>query len=76
MFRLGMSFCRNYLNLEGYLQVGFSSKTIKNYKPVDNNDQNVAQMQNETNESVKKVEKWISHFMPEHERIPIKRLLW
>ena len=39
MFRLGISFGRNDFNLEGHLQVGFNSKTIKNYKPVDNTEQ-------------------------------------
>ena len=27
---------RNDLNLEGHLQMGYSSKTIKNYKPNEN----------------------------------------
>ena len=35
MFRVGISVGRNDLNLEGHLQIGYSSKTIKNYKPVD-----------------------------------------
>ena len=35
MFRIGISIGRNDLNVEGHLQMGYSSKTIKNYnKPV------------------------------------------
>lgn len=33
MFRLGVSFGRNDLNLEGHIQMGYNSKTIKNYGP-------------------------------------------
>ena len=36
MFRVGISVGRNDLNLEGHLQMGYSSKTIKNYKPIEN----------------------------------------
>ena len=37
MFRFGISFGRNDLNLEGHLQMGYNSKTVKNYyKPVEN----------------------------------------
>ena len=36
MFRFGISFGRNDLNLEGHLQIGYNSKTVKNYKPVEN----------------------------------------
>ena len=35
MFKLGVSFGRNDLNLEGPLQMGCNSKTIKNYGPID-----------------------------------------
>ena len=35
MFRFGVSFGRNDLNLEGHLQMGYSSKTIKNYGPIE-----------------------------------------
>ena len=35
MFRIGISIGRNDLNLEGHLQLGYSSKTIKNYKPIE-----------------------------------------
>ena len=36
MFRIGKSIGRNDLNVEGHLQMGYSSKTIKNYsKPVE-----------------------------------------
>ena len=31
MFKIGISFGRNDLNLEGHLQMGYNSKTIKNY---------------------------------------------
>ena len=35
MFRIGISIGRNDLNVEGHLQMGYNSKTIKNYnKPV------------------------------------------
>ena len=34
MFRFGISFGRNDLNLEGHVQMGYNSKTIKNYGPV------------------------------------------
>ena len=33
MFRFGISFGRNDLNLEGHTQMGYNSKTIKNYGP-------------------------------------------
>ena len=35
MFKFGISFGRNDLNLEGHLQMGYNSKTIKNYGPID-----------------------------------------
>ena len=35
MFKFGVSFGRNDLNLEGHLQMGHNSKTIKNYGPID-----------------------------------------
>ena len=31
MFRFGVSFGHNDLNLKGHLQMGYNSKTIKNY---------------------------------------------
>ena len=31
MFRFGVSFDRNDINLEGHLQIGYNSKTIENY---------------------------------------------
>ena len=31
MFRIGISIGRNDVNVEGHLQVGYNSKTIKNY---------------------------------------------
>ena len=42
MFRLGISFGRNDLNLEGHLQMGYNSKTIKNYGPIENEKQLVS----------------------------------
>ena len=36
MFRIGISVGRNDINVEGHLQMGYNSKTIKNYsKPVE-----------------------------------------
>ena len=36
MFRIGISIGRNDLNVEEHLQMGYNSKTIKNYnKPVE-----------------------------------------
>jgi hypothetical protein len=35
MFRIGMSAGRNYLNLEEHVQVGYCSKTIKNYESTE-----------------------------------------
>ena len=36
MFRIGISLGRNDLNVKGHLQMGYNSKTIKNYnKPVE-----------------------------------------
>ena len=35
MFRLGISFGRNDLNLEGHFQMEYNSKTIKNYGIVE-----------------------------------------
>ena len=36
MFKIGISIGRNDLNVEGHLQMGYNSKTIKNYnKPVE-----------------------------------------
>lgn len=49
MFRIGISFGRNDLNLEGHLQMGYNSKTVKNYKPLENELN--AQMTNE-NETI------------------------
>ena len=34
MFKFGISFSRNDLNLEGHVQMGYNSKTIKNYGPI------------------------------------------
>ena len=35
MFRFGVSFGRNDLNLEGHIQMGYNSKTIKNYGRIE-----------------------------------------
>ena len=36
MFRIGISLGRNDLNVEGHLQMGYNTKTIKNYnEPVE-----------------------------------------
>ena len=35
MLKFGISFGHNDLNLEGHLQMGCNSKTIKNYGPID-----------------------------------------
>ena len=35
MFRVGISVGRNDLNIEGHVQMGYSSKDIKNYKPIE-----------------------------------------
>ena len=36
MFRIGISIDQNDLNVEGHLQMGYNSKTIKTYnKPVE-----------------------------------------
>ena len=35
MFRFGISFGRNDLNLEGHIQMGYNSKTIKKYSCVE-----------------------------------------
>jgi phage protein D len=35
MFRIGISTGRNDLNLEGHVQMGYSSKTVKKYNPVE-----------------------------------------
>ena len=36
MFGIGISVGRNDLNVEGHLQMGYNSKTIKNYdKPIE-----------------------------------------
>ena len=45
MFRIGISAGRNDLNLERHVQVGYCSKTVKNYnaieKTLENSIQNV-----------------------------------
>ena len=56
MFRLGISVGRNDLNLEGHLQMGYNSKTLKNYKSVENdvlaNDEPTSSFQNEPNQNI------------------------
>jgi hypothetical protein len=43
MFRIGISAGQNYLNFEGHVQVGYRSKTVKNYNPVEKNQENSIQ---------------------------------
>ena len=40
MFRIGISAGRNDLNLEGHVQVGYCSKTVKNYGSIENPQEN------------------------------------
>ena len=48
MFRIGMSVGRNDLNVEGHLQMGYNSKTIKNYnKPIETQPVQPQPIQNE-----------------------------
>ena len=48
MFIIGLSGGRNDLNLEGHVQVGYCSKTVKNYNPIektqDNSIENVEEL--------------------------------
>ena len=53
MFRFGLSFGRNDLNLEGHLQMGYNSKTIKNYGPIEKQldlPENVTSIETEPND--------------------------
>ena len=43
MFRIGVSAGRNDLNLEGHVQVGYCSKTVKNYNPIEKTQENSIQ---------------------------------
>jgi hypothetical protein len=43
MFRFGMSAGRNDFNLEGHVQVGYCSKTVKNYSPIERSQENSIQ---------------------------------
>ena len=56
MFRIGISVGRNDLNLEGHLQMGYNSKILKNYRPVENdvlaNDEQTSSFQNEPNQNI------------------------
>ena len=61
MFRIGISVGRNDLNVEGHLQAGYSSKTIKNYKPIENTLTKNKPLENslpkdEPNDSIQNVE--------------------
>ena len=52
MFKIGISVGRNDLNLEGHFQMGFSSKTIKNYnKPIDVQSAELQPVENEPHPS-------------------------
>ena len=63
MFRFGISFGRNDLNPEGDLQMGYNSKTVTNYKPVESemnalisdNSKPISTLQNE-NDNIENVE--------------------
>ena len=47
-FRTGVSVGRNNLNVEGHLQMGYNSKTIKNYdKPIETQLVETQPIQNE-----------------------------
>jgi hypothetical protein len=51
MFRFGISFGRNDLNLEGHFQMGYNSKTIMNYGPIEKRlalTENLPSTQNQT----------------------------
>lgn len=53
MFRFGISFGRNDLNLEGHLQMGYNSKTIKDYGPIEKHsvsEENLQSTMTETEE--------------------------
>jgi hypothetical protein len=52
MFRLGISFGRNDLNLEGHLQMGYNSKTIKNYGPIEISDEKLPLTTTKTTERI------------------------
>ena len=48
MFRIGVSFGRNKFVLEGHFQLGYNSKTIKNYTPVSNELNTLMNSDNQT----------------------------
>ena len=43
MFRFGMVAGRNDLNLEGHVQVGYCSKTVKKYSPIERSQESSVQ---------------------------------
>ena len=45
--KIGVSVERDDLNLEGHLQMGYNSKTIKNYTPIENASQETNSTENE-----------------------------
>jgi hypothetical protein len=51
MFRIGISAGRNDLNLEAHVQVGYCSKTIKNYESTEIPQESSAEFVEKTQES-------------------------
>ncbi len=45
--KIGVSVERDDLNLEGHLQMGYNSKTIKNYTPIGNASQETNSTEND-----------------------------
>ena len=48
VFKIGVSFGRNDLSVEGHFQLGYNSKTIKNYSPVRNELNTLMNKDNQT----------------------------
>jgi hypothetical protein len=49
MFRIGISAGRNDLNLEAHVQVGYCSKTVKNYEYIEKSQESSAKLIEEDN---------------------------
>jgi hypothetical protein len=49
MFRIGISAGRNDLNLEAHVQVGYCSKTVKNYESIEKSQESSAKLIEEDN---------------------------
>ncbi len=45
--KIGVSVERGDLNLEGHLQMGYNSKTINNYTPIENASQEINSTEND-----------------------------